>query len=118
TIGMHVAVAILLRFHFAEGGDGVGLLLGAAGVARRFVRVLHRGQGVIGVDVAAGGRGHAMDEFGLLVRAAGQICLQRDDVAAAVIGVFRGFVIGVARDAVYVGLDGFRRAAEIVVERF
>src|SRR5262249_32610375 len=95
--------------------DRVALLLAAAWVAAALVGVFHLLEQVVTVEGTAGGGGHAVDPLGLLVGAAGEVRLERQHVARAVVGVFDGLVVGRARRAIDIRFNRLGRASEVVI---
>src|SRR5262245_21665497 len=113
---MDAAVAVGGGLLLTQGVDGVTLLLGGAGVAAALVGILDSAEDVVGVEVAARPGRDAVDELGLLVGAAGQVRLEREHVAGAVVSVLGGLIVVGARRAIDVRLNGLGRAAEVVVK--
>src|SRR5262249_41927418 len=98
-----------------QGVDGERLLLAAAGVAGRLIRVADGSQAVVTVVVTAGGGRDPVDPLGLLVGAGGQGGFEGQDVVTAVVGVLGRLVVVRARGPVNIGLDSLRHAPQVVV---
>src|SRR5262249_151144 len=115
TERVRVAVAVVRGLHVTQGVDRVAVLFRVARVAGGFVRMLDRGQHVVGVEVVAAGRGDAVDVLRFLVGAGGQVGLGGEYVVVAVVGVLDGLIGAIGGRAVGVGGDGLSHAAQGVV---
>lgn len=115
-MGRAIAVGVFRLLTEGVGGEGFLIRVGRAGIAGGLVRVLDGGERVVGVDLAAGARGHAVDVLRGLEDAVVDHGPHGEDVVVPVVGVVGDLVVGaVLRHAVDIVCDRPRGAAEQVV---